>query len=167
MLKYMSTEKADASAGPEDAEGERLLAWVERVAMFLTSDGVPPIAGRILGWLMVCDPAEQSAGQLSEAIGASRASLTTNLRVLSTMGFVQRRTRPGERTAYFRLTDGAWEAVVRRQIASLAAFREVAAAGLDLVGEGERGDRVREARDVFDWMARVFEQAPPLSEEES
>lgn len=167
MLKYMSTEMADASAGPEDAEHERLLAWVERVAMFLTSDGVPPIAGRILGWLMVCDPAEQSAGQLSEAIGASRASLTTNLRVLTTMGFVQRRTRPGERTAYFRLTDGAWEAVVRRQIASLAAFREVAAAGLDLVGEGERGDRVREARDVFDWMARVFEQAPPLSEEES
>ncbi|WP_289958295.1 GbsR/MarR family transcriptional regulator [Glycomyces tritici] len=167
MLKFMAHDVSSESSLKQPSEGDapshdELLDWVERVAMFLANDGVPPIAGRVLGWLMVCEPAEQSAGQISEAIGASRASLTTNMRVLMTVGFIERRTRPGERTGYYRLRDGAWETVVRRQIASLVSFREVAADGLTLLGtESTRADRVREAQNVFDWMAEVFEQAPP------
>ncbi|WP_220040063.1 GbsR/MarR family transcriptional regulator [Nonomuraea aridisoli] len=84
------------------SEREALLEWVERVAMYLARDGVPPIAGRVLGRLMVCDPPEQSAGQISEAIGASRASLTSNLRLLTSMGFLTWRSRPDERTACYR-----------------------------------------------------------------
>ena len=55
---------------------------------------MPLIAGRILGWLTIAVPAEQSAGQIADAIGASRASLTTNLRLLSSVGFVTALTRP-------------------------------------------------------------------------
>src|SRR6266511_629384 len=74
---------------------EQVLDWIERVSMFCTEVyGVPPIAGRILGWLMICDPAEQSAGQIAEAIGASRASLVTNMRMLTGAKFVRRLTRP-------------------------------------------------------------------------
>jgi DNA-binding transcriptional regulator GbsR (MarR family) len=57
--------------------------------------GLPPIAGRILGWLMICETPEQSAGEIAAAIGASRASLTTNMRFLTASGFVRRLTRPG------------------------------------------------------------------------
>ncbi|GAA1533699.1 siderophore transport transcriptional regulator MmpR5 [Actinomadura kijaniata] len=147
------------NAGPADKE---LLEWVERVAMYLAADGVPPVTGRVLGWLMVCDPPEQSAAEICAAIGASRAALTTSTRTLMTMGFIERRTRPGGRTAYYRVVDGAWEKVVRRQVAALTAFREVAADGMALVGPGTaRAARLREARDVFDWMAEVFDQAPP------
>ncbi|MEV3935276.1 transcriptional regulator [Glycomyces sp. NPDC049804] len=162
-----SSESHESRTGSETGQ-RAALEWVERVAQFLAADGVPPIAGRVLGWLMICDPPEQSAGQISDAIGASRASLTTNFRVLMAMGFVTKRTRPGERTAYYRLQDGAWEAVVRRQVASLTAFREVAAEGLTLVGtDSPRADRIREAHAVFDWMARVFDQAPPIDKETS
>ena len=60
-----------------------VLAWVERVATFFAEHyGLPPITGRIVGWLMICDPPEQSPAQIAEAIGASRASLTTNMRLL-------------------------------------------------------------------------------------
>lgn len=150
------------SESGRETGGEELLHWVERVAMYLAVDGVPPIAGRILGWLMICDPPEQSAGQIAAAIGASRASLTTNMRVLTTMGFVTRRPRPGERTAYFRVDDDAWQRVVRRQIAALTSFHEITGDGLALVGpDSERGARIREAHDVFDWMKTVFDNAPP------
>ncbi|WP_326825983.1 GbsR/MarR family transcriptional regulator [Streptosporangium sp. NBC_01756] len=141
---------------------DELLGWVERVAMFLAADGVPPIAGRILGWLMICDPPEQSAGQIGQAIGASRASLTTNMRVLLTMGFVSRRTRPGERTAYYRVEEGAWEQVVRRQIATLTAFRDITGDGIAMLGTNSgRTARIREAQKIFEWMAKVFDDAPP------
>ncbi|PZG31642.1 transcriptional regulator [Spongiactinospora gelatinilytica] len=143
---------------------EPLLEWVERIAMHLARDGVPPIAGRVLGWLMICDPPEQSAGQISAAIGASRASLTSNLRLLSSMGFLSWRTRPGERTVYYRMADDAWAAVVRRQVAGITSFLDVTRDGLKLVGpDDERATRIRRAHAAFEWMAEVFQTAPPLA----
>ncbi|GAA5057203.1 DNA-binding transcriptional regulator GbsR (MarR family) [Thermocatellispora tengchongensis] len=145
-------------------EQERLLEWVERVAMYLARDGVPPIAGRVLGWLMVCDPPEQSAGQISAAIGASRASLTSNLRLLSGMGFLTWRTRPGERTVYYRMADDAWAVVVRRQVAGITSFLDITQEGLDLVGPDDgRAARIRQAHATFEWMAKIFDHAPPPS----
>jgi DNA-binding transcriptional regulator GbsR (MarR family) len=153
-------------------EQERLMAWVDQVAMYLARDGVAPIAGRILGWLMVCDPAEQSAGQLSDAIGASRASLTMNLRLLTGMGFLTWRTRPGDRSMYYRMADDAWQTVVRRQIAGIAAFLDLTRQGIDLLDTGDQSDgddragRVRQANAVFTWMAQVFQAAPPIDAKE-
>jgi len=143
------------------SEREQLLEWVERVAMYLARDGVPPIAGRALGWLMVCDPAEQSAGQITEAIGASRASLTSSLRLLSSMGFLTWRTKPGERTVYYRLADNAWAMVVQQQIAGIAAFLEIARDGTKLIGPDQR---IKQAEATFEWMARAFDTAPPMEE---
>jgi hypothetical protein len=76
---------------PDQAQ---LLQWVEQVTAYLTRDGFPPIAARILGWLLICDPPEQSAAEIAAAIGASRASLTTNMQVLTVMGVVSRHSRP-------------------------------------------------------------------------
>ncbi|NGY66487.1 transcriptional regulator [Lentzea sp. NEAU-D13] len=149
-------------------EQERLLEWVERVAMYLARDGVPPIAGRVLGWLMVCDPPEQTAAQISAAIGSSRASLTSNLRLLSSMGFLSWRTRPGERTVYYRMAEEAWSAVVRQQIAGIASFLDITREGLDLVGsDDDRATRIRQAHATFEWMANVFDNAPPLRPKEN
>ncbi|GAA5163647.1 MULTISPECIES: GbsR/MarR family transcriptional regulator [Amycolatopsis] len=138
---------------------EQLLDWVERVSAFLTEQyGQPPIAGRILGWLMICDPPEQSAAQIAGAIAASRASLTSNMRLLVGAGLVSKRTRRGERTTYFRMEDDAWERVIRARIASLASFRQLTKAGLDLAGRADPA-RLRDADRAFAWMAEVFEQA--------
>jgi hypothetical protein len=74
----------DMAKRPAALDHANRMDWVERVTTFCTEQwGLPPITGRILGWLMICDPAEQSAGQIDEAIGASRASLTANIRQLT------------------------------------------------------------------------------------
>ncbi|MFI7221364.1 GbsR/MarR family transcriptional regulator [Micromonospora maritima] len=148
----------------DDSDDGQLMEWVERVVVFCADEyAVPPIAGRILGWLMICDPPEQSAGQIAEAIGASRASLATNMRLLTDAGFVRRRTRPGERTQYYRVEDDAWETVIRRRAASLTAFRDIAADGMELVGrEDTRSRRLRAAHNAYAWMAKVLgESSPP------
>jgi len=157
----MMEEKVMAGLAPDRAQ---LLEWVEQVTAFLARDGFPPIAGRILGWLLICDPPEQSAAEIAAAIDASRASLTTNMQVLMVMGVVSRRNRPGERTAYYRVEDEAWERLVRQRIAGLASFCQITDAGMRLVGpESARAERIRAAHETFDWMARVFAEAPPMS----
>ena len=132
--------------------------WVERVAAaFAQHFGLPPITGRILGWLLICDPAEQSAGEIAEAIGASRASLTTSMRLLTVGELVRRSHRPGERTTFYRIDDDAWEKVIRRRIAAMASLREITEDAIDLVGAGSaRGARVRAAHDFFGWLSEVF-----------
>src|SRR5437763_17155298 len=111
-----------------EPDPERVLEWVERVAMFCAEEyGVPPIAGRILGWLMICVPPEQSAGEIGTAIGASRAWLATNMRLLSVSKFVRSRSRPGERTKYYRGDNDAWEIVSCRRLAGPPSLSVIAA----------------------------------------
>ncbi|MFD0684952.1 GbsR/MarR family transcriptional regulator [Actinomadura fibrosa] len=141
---------------------ERILEWVERAATFCMDEyAVPPIAGRVLAWLMICDPPEQPAGRIAEAIGASSSSLATSMRLLTDAGFVRRSVRPGRKTHYYRVDDGAWERIVRRRIEGLAAFREITAAGMELAGpDPARTRRLRVAHDVFDWMDKAFASMP-------
>jgi hypothetical protein len=132
--------------------------WVERVAAtFALHFGLPPITGRILGWLLICDPAEQSAGEIADAIGASRASLTTSMRLLTAGEFVRRRHRPGERTTYFRIDDDAWEKVIRQRIVGMSSLREITEEAIAMIGPGsERASRVRAAHEFFGWLSDAF-----------
>lgn len=145
-----------------EQERERLLRWVERVAAFCVEEwGLPPITGRILGWLMICDPAEQSAGQIAETIGASRASLTSNMRFLTAIGLVKKVRKPGDRTAYHRIEDDAWQKVIQRKLESLSAFGEIAGEGLDIAGgEGHRAERIQAAHDSLTWLQDLAARHP-------
>ncbi|WP_017587715.1 GbsR/MarR family transcriptional regulator [Nocardiopsis ganjiahuensis] len=144
------------------------MEWVDRIASHLTAvDGLPPITGRVLGWLMVCEPVEQSAGQIAEAIGASRGSMTPNLRQLTGVGFVERINRPGSRTTYYRLVDNAWQAVVEQQVAALRSFRAITAEGIDLLdARSERSRRVRQADHVLQRLQDVLSDVVSTDEAE-
>jgi DNA-binding transcriptional regulator GbsR (MarR family) len=147
---------------PTRPDRQQFEAWVERVAAaFAQHFGLPPITGRILGWLLICDPPEQSAGQIADAIGASRASLTTSMRLLTAGEFVRRRHRPGERTTYFRIDDDAWERVIRQRIIGMASLREITEDAMALIGpDSERASRVRAAHAFFGWLAEAFAARP-------
>lgn len=134
------------------------MAWIEQAAEFFADqEGLPPITGRILGYLMICDPAEQSAAEIATAIKASRASMTTNIRTLIAVGLIRRRTRAGERTAYYRIDDDAWEAALRKRIENMTKFESIAANGLQLVGaDTARASRLHAAHNVYQWIGRIF-----------
>jgi DNA-binding transcriptional regulator GbsR (MarR family) len=145
-----------------EEQRDRLLRWVERVAAFCVEEwGLPPITGRILGWLMICDPAEQSAGQIAEVIQASRASLTSNMRFLTAIGLVKKVRRPGDRVSYYRIEDDAWQKVIQRKLESLSAFGEIAGEGLDLAGgQGDRAERIKAAHDSMTWLQDLAARHP-------
>jgi DNA-binding transcriptional regulator GbsR (MarR family) len=140
------------------ADQAQVQNWVERVAAaFAQHFGLPPITGRILGWLLICDPPEQSAGEIADAIGASRASLTTSMRLLTVGELVRRRHRPGERTTYFRIDDDAWEKVIRQRILAMVSLREITEDAMAMIGaEAERASRVRAAHAFFGWLGDAF-----------
>ncbi len=153
--------KSPVRAGRVDPT--KLALWVERVALFWSEQsGLPPITGRIVGWLMISDRPDQSAGEIATAIGASRASLTTSMRLLIAIGLVRSVTRPRERTIYYRIDDDAWEKMLRRRIASMASFRAITKDGLALLADDtQRAARIRTADQVYAWAESIFAAVPP------
>ncbi|MEU6713971.1 transcriptional regulator [Nonomuraea sp. NPDC046802] len=147
-----------AQDGPDH---EQKLEWVERVAAFVSESwGLAPITGRVLGWLMVCDPPAQTAGDIAEAIGASRASLTTNMQLLTSIKLIRRFRKPGERNVYYQIEDDAWSKVIRQKLAAFTAFDELAAEGLRLGWSDEaQTARLRSARTSIAALAKLLDQA--------
>jgi DNA-binding MarR family transcriptional regulator len=56
-----------------------------------------PMVGRLLGYLMVCEPREQSISELAEALLASRSAIAGAVSTLETLGLVRRSRAAGER----------------------------------------------------------------------
>ena len=151
------------STAPAARTGDAaVLAWVERVGDFFAANyGMPPITGRIVGWLLICDPPEQSAAEIAAAIRASRASLTTNMRGLTAAGLARRFRRAGERTAYYRIDDDAWETVIRRRMASIADIEGLTEAGVRLIGPASaRAGRLRATHEIFAWFGALLAETP-------
>ena len=59
--------------------------------------GMAPMVGRLLGYLMVCGPREQSISELAEALLASRSAIAGAVSTLEALGLVRRSRTAGER----------------------------------------------------------------------
>jgi hypothetical protein len=136
-----------------DASG----AWVSK------SLGLPRMTGRVLGWLIVCDPVEQTAAQIADALQASKGSISGATGMLVRMKLVDRLHVRGERADRFRLRPEAWDEQLRDD-SGLADARALLAVGLEaLAGESPARRARLEELDAFYawWQARV----PALWEE--
>jgi DNA-binding transcriptional regulator GbsR (MarR family) len=63
----------------------------------------PPMVGRVLGYLLVCEPPGQSIAELSDALLASRSAVTGALDVLERIGAIRRSRAAGERMDRVRI----------------------------------------------------------------
>ena len=77
-----------------------LIRFIENMGMYFESYGIPRIGGRILGLLLIA-PEPLAAERIASTLKASRASISTNIRVLLTSGLAEKITFPGDRTTYF------------------------------------------------------------------
>jgi DNA-binding transcriptional regulator GbsR (MarR family) len=99
--------------------------------------GYPPMVGRVIGYLLVCDPREQTIAELSEALLASRSAVTGALNILETIHAIQRSRTAGERMDRVRLD-----------------FSSSQSRGFDTSEYQEMGDLAREG-------LQVLHDAPP------
>lgn len=65
--------------------------------------GMAPMVGRLLGYLAICDPREQSIAELAEALLASRSAIAGAVNALDTLGMVRRSRAAGERMDRVRI----------------------------------------------------------------
>lgn len=148
----METEKGPADGSP--AASPRELAYVEEVGLYFEQTGLTRMGGRLIGWLLICDPPEQSAAALAEVLRASKGSISTTSRLLVQARLIERVALPGERRDYFRIRPDAWAERLAAGMAMITTFRQLTDRGLDLVGEEEprRRDRLEAVHDLYTWL---------------
>jgi DNA-binding Lrp family transcriptional regulator len=56
-----------------------------------------PMVGRLIGYLAVCDPREQSISDLADALLASRSAIAGAVNTLESLGLIRRYRAAGER----------------------------------------------------------------------
>jgi hypothetical protein len=79
---------------PTDAE----LTFADHAGrLYARRYGMAPMAGRLLGYLAICGPREQSIAELAEALLASRSAIAAAVNVLDTLGTIRRSRAAGER----------------------------------------------------------------------
>jgi DNA-binding Lrp family transcriptional regulator len=77
---------------------EAELAFADRVGRFFARQyGLPPVTGRVLGWLLICDPPEQTAAEIAEALQTSRSAVGSAIASLENQGQILRTRAAGER----------------------------------------------------------------------
>lgn len=130
--------------------------YIEDLALFFEGTGLPRIAGRILGLLLVCDPPYRSSGELVEELGVSKASVSTMTRMLVEAGLLERVGVPGERATYYGITDDGFEKRFALVIQVFVGFRPLADRGILLLEEGEerRAERLRALRAMYAFWER-------------
>lgn len=133
--------------------------FVEEVGIVFEQTGLPRMAGRILGWLLISDPPHQSTDELVEALMASKGSISTMTRLLIQIGLIERLSLPGVRHDYFRLQPDAWQHMIRRGLVDeIRMVRQLAERGLELLADKTPLTRqwLEEMRDVYTFLEREF-----------
>lgn len=139
-------------SGEDSPVDQQLWQFVDAYGESMSkSYGVPRMTGRVLAWLLVCDPPEQTAAELAEALEASKGAISGATGVLVRAHLVDRLHIRGERADRFRVRSEAWDDQVRDQ--GITRLRGVLAVGLEALADQPpmRRARLEELDALYAW----------------
>ena len=78
--------------------------FTEDIGLFFEQMGMPRMAGRILGVLLIADPPAQSISDIAGTLMASKSSVSVMARLLAEYGLIERVATPVPRRDYYPLS---------------------------------------------------------------
>ncbi len=132
--------------------------FIEDIGLFFEQMGMPRIAGRILGVLLISDPPAQSITEISEKLKTSKSSVSIMARLLVEDGLIERVASPIPRRDFYRFKRGGWVLYMRQWLGLMAALHQITERGLALLAArpSEQKERLQEAHDLFSFVEERF-----------
>jgi len=135
--------------------------YIEDFGLYFEEQNMPRMAGRILGLLLVCQPAHQSADDIVAMLDASRGTVSTMTRMLARLGMIEKIGRPGERRDYFRIQPNLWVDLFESNLGEISNMRQVAERGLKLM-EGAPQEECKRLGEMYRFYAFLEKELPEL-----
>jgi DNA-binding transcriptional regulator GbsR (MarR family) len=132
--------------------------FVEACGLYFEGVGLTRIAGKIVGWLLICDPPHQLQSDLVAVLGASKSSVSVALKDLTGLYLVEKAAVPGDRRVYYRTAKDLWARSFRARMHQLTDLQRLGERGLQLLKDAppQRRRRLEFMRDMNAYLAAEF-----------
>lgn len=146
---------------PSDAE----ITFADHAGRFYARRyGFPPMAGRLLGYLAVCDPPDPTIGELAEALLASRSAVAGAVKFLEETAHTVRRERAaGERMDRVRI-DMSSERAMGMDMSEYEELQELAREGLEVLQDAPP-ERRAVLLEMSAFMTFLLDELPKLGQQ--
>jgi DNA-binding transcriptional regulator GbsR (MarR family) len=136
-----------------------LTRFIESMGMYFESYGIPRIGGRILGLLLIAHE-PLSAERIASILKVSRASVSTNFRLLLTSNLAEKVTYPGDRNTYFIFPESGLEKTLLVEVQGIEALKRLVQQGLDaLPSDDSARSRMQEMIEWTDFLLKLYQKA--------
>jgi DNA-binding transcriptional regulator GbsR (MarR family) len=139
------------------------VAFVDAMGQFMASYGMTPMAGRLWGYLLICDPPEQTSEEVARALHASRGAISGTVRLLEPIGFLRRTRRRGDRREYLSAPPGTFMTFVQNAAEIYRRLRLIIEQGLEAVHAKPPPLRER-LEEAHEFVAHVERELPAVLE---
>ena len=135
-------------------------AFIERMGLASETDGMPRIAGRILGYLIVYG-GPVSFTELADILQVSRGSISTNARLLGSLGIIELVSFPGDRQNYYQLSDNPGEKIISAALARIKNTERILGSARKTIPESIEGsaDRLQQMEQLYGTVGQQLEIA--------
>lgn len=132
----------------------------ERLALVLTEHGLQRMTARVLATLLFTEKPTMTMGELAESLQASAGAISAAVKMLVSVGLVERVPMPASRRDHYRLRDNAWALLFTNQNAVVSAMQAAAEAGVATTApNGLARQRLTQMRHFY---AFLLEEIPAL-----
>lgn len=132
--------------------------FIEDIGLYFERLGLPRMAGRILGVLLISDPPAQSITEIGEKLNASKSSISIMARLLIESGLIEKVPSPIPRRDYFKFKTGGWILYMQQWFELMSGLHKITERGIALLNEkpADLKRRLLEAHDLFSYLEEHF-----------
>jgi DNA-binding transcriptional regulator GbsR (MarR family) len=132
--------------------------FIEDIGLYFEQMGLPRMAGRILGALLISDPPAQSITDLGVRLNASKSSISIMARLLVERGLIERVASPVPRRDFYRFKPGGWIIYMKQWLGLMSGLHQITERGMKLMADkpDPLKERLQEAHDLFSSIEQEF-----------
>jgi len=132
---------------------EKRLAYIEEAGLLLETSGMTRMAGRIFGYLLICDEDAVSFDRIREVLDASKGSISTNLKHLVHAQLIEPVSLPGDRKTYYRVSHIQIGDIMKNRTELIKKFVKIFAKGYELKTRRDNvSEWLIESTCFYNWM---------------
>jgi DNA-binding transcriptional regulator GbsR (MarR family) len=121
--------------------------------------GLPHMAGRVVGALLICVPPHRALDELAEQLQASKGAISMATQLLLRLGVIEKVSIPGERRHHYQIGRDVWSTVFTQKEGRLEQHRRIAEQGLRLL-QGRATETKRRLLELLVFLDFAVEESP-------
>lgn len=146
-----SNQPSDANTrGARDPQTE----FIESFGLQFEGSGLPRMAGRVFGLLLICEPPELTPAQIKDALQTSISSVSAMLAMLRRLEIVEARSRPGERAKRYRVDPDGWQRLMLARLQGVSDVRALLQTGRKVGADSAANERIETMDRFYAFMER-------------